>query len=162
MGDQWFLHLMFLFSHGISFNAFINHIVLYVNCTCAWTTSTSIVPMNLRIVTNTILLIFFLWYITHSECMVIEFNTITMGSCTRCDLVPRNPLIYTFITLSLCMQIACDTTNAIYKFNLVHADSLMLQDIGLDASISCFTANPQDNPKVTYIHFAESPTLSVN
>ena len=60
------------------------------------------------------------------------------------------------------MQIACDTTNAIYKFNLVHADSLMLQDIGLDASMSCFTANPQDNPKVTYIHFAESPTLSVN
>ena len=105
---------------------------------------------------------FFLWYITHSECMVIEFTTITMGSCTRCDLVPRNPLIYTFITLSLCMQIACDTTNAIYKFNLVHADSLMLQDIGLDASISCFTANPQDNPKVTYIHFAESTTLSVN
>ncbi|KAG2598825.1 hypothetical protein PVAP13_5KG401500 [Panicum virgatum] len=39
-------------------------------------------------------------------------------------------------------------------------DSLMLQDIGLDASMSCFTANPQDNPKVTYIHFAESPTLS--
>ncbi|RLN21898.1 plant cysteine oxidase 1-like isoform X2 [Panicum miliaceum] len=40
-------------------------------------------------------------------------------------------------------------------------DNLTLQDIGLDASMSCFTANPQDHPKVTYIHFATSPTLSL-
>ncbi|PUZ56061.1 hypothetical protein GQ55_5G265300 [Panicum hallii var. hallii] len=40
-------------------------------------------------------------------------------------------------------------------------DSLTLQDIGLDATMACFTENPQDHPKVTYVHFANSPTLSL-
>ncbi|OEL23016.1 Plant cysteine oxidase 1, partial [Dichanthelium oligosanthes] len=42
----------------------------------------------------------------------------------------------------------------------MHADSLTLQDIGLDATIPYFRADPEGHPKVTYLHCADTPTLS--
>ncbi|CAO2203851.1 unnamed protein product [Urochloa humidicola] len=40
-------------------------------------------------------------------------------------------------------------------------DNLTLQDIGLNATMPHFIANPQVNPKVTYLPIADTPTLSM-
>ncbi|XP_062201895.1 plant cysteine oxidase 1-like [Phragmites australis] len=42
----------------------------------------------------------------------------------------------------------------------LHVDGLTLQDVGLDATMPYLRANPQGRPKVTYLHFADSPRLS--
>lgn len=41
------------------------------------------------------------------------------------------------------------------------ADSLTPQHVGLDASMPFFTTDPERHPKVTYLHFADSPQFSV-
>ncbi|CAL4955992.1 unnamed protein product [Urochloa decumbens] len=40
-------------------------------------------------------------------------------------------------------------------------DSLMLHDIGLNATMPHFIASPHGNPKVTYLPIADTPTLSM-
>ncbi|CAO2183533.1 unnamed protein product [Urochloa humidicola] len=40
-------------------------------------------------------------------------------------------------------------------------DSLTLQDVGLNATMPHFVANPQGNPKVTYVPITNTPTLSM-
>ncbi|XP_062208472.1 uncharacterized protein LOC133909962 [Phragmites australis] len=40
-------------------------------------------------------------------------------------------------------------------------DGLKLEDVGLDSTMPYFRADPQGRPKVSYIHFADSPKLTV-
>ena len=43
----------------------------------------------------------------------------------------------------------------------MYADALMPQDFGLDASTPFFRGDSDGRPKVTYLHFADSPQFTV-